>query len=107
MGASASRRLRLGLGVWASLAFLVLWAGALLDLLGGGHLAADAWGWLAGLPDLVGFALWVLLLPVAVALSASQSGLPVLVGGLVVTGLVLWTAVAWIGLARTLVSGHQ
>ncbi len=101
VGPSAERRLRLWLGSWASVAFFVVWAGALLDLAGGGRLAPDAWAWLTGLPDIVGFALWVLLLPVAVALWASQSDLPGLVGGLLVAGLALWTAVAWLGLART------
>jgi hypothetical protein len=107
VGASASRRLRLGLGVWAALAFLVLWAGALLDLASGGRLAADAWAWLSGLPDPVGFAAWVALLPVAVALWASQTEVPAIVGGLIAVGLVLWTAVAWFGLARTIASGHS
>ena len=93
------------LGAWASLVFLVLWAGALLDLAGGGRLAPDAWSWLAGLPDLAGFAAWVLLLPVAVALWASQSGLPGVVGWLLLVGLALWTVVAWLSLARSLRAG--
>jgi hypothetical protein len=106
VGTSAGRRLRLSLGLWASLAFLVLWVGAAANLAGGGHLAIDSWTWLAGLPDIVGFAVWVLLLPVAVGLWASQTDPPAIVGGLVALGLVLWTAVAWLGLARTL-WGHR
>lgn len=107
MSAAADRWLRLSLGAWASLAFLVLWAGAALNLAGGGSLAADAWAWLGGLPDLVGFAAWVLLLPVAVGLWASQSDPPALVGGLIALGLVLWTAVAWFGLARAAWAGPR
>ena len=84
------------------MAFLVLWAGAAASLPWGGQLAVDAWAWLTGLPDLVGFAAWVLLLPVAVGLWASQADPPAVIGGLVALGLVLWTGVAWLGLARTL-----
>lgn len=104
--ASADRRLRIWLGAWASLAFLVLWVGALLSLAGGGRLADDAWSWLTGLPGLIGLAVWVLLLPAAVGLWASQAGLPGIVGWLVVVGLVLWTGVAWLGLARALRTGR-
>ncbi len=104
---SHDRGLRLALGLWASLAFLVLWVGAAANLAGGGHLATDSWTWLTSLPDVVGFAVWVLLLPVAVGLWASQADPPAIVGGLVAFGLVLWTAVAWLGLARTLGAGRR
>jgi hypothetical protein len=98
----AGRLLGIILGVWASAAFLVLWAGAVLNLAAGGHVAGDAWSWLGELPDLAQFAAWILLLPVAVALWVSQSDVPELVRTVAALGLVLWTAVAWIGLARAL-----
>ena len=102
MNARADRRIRLALGGWASLAFLALWAGVALNLVGSGRLAGDAWSWLTALPGIVQLAVWVLVLPVAVGLWAAVSSVPAVVGGVIVVGLVAWTAVAWFGLVRIL-----
>ena len=102
MGAATDQRLRLFLGLWASALFALLWAGLVISALSGGGLALDAWRALSELPPVVGLAVWILGLPIPVALWASQAELPALVVAFVVVGLVAWTSVAWVGLARTL-----
>jgi len=107
MSAVRDRRLRLALGTWASAAFAVLWIGAAVNVVGDGRLAPDAWRWvtdLAAVPQLVA---WVVLLPATVALWASQSDLPAVLGWVVAAGLVVWTVVAWAGLARALLAGRR
>ena len=98
------RAIRLVLGIWASAVLGAVWVGLAMDLAGGGHLAADGWGAVNSLPLPAQVVGWVLFLPVIVALWASQSGLSEAVGAAVLLGLALWTAVAWNGLARTLVA---
>jgi hypothetical protein len=100
--AAADRRLRLSLGLWASALFALLWAGVVISSLSGGGIANDAWRALTELPPVVALAAWLLCLPIPVALWTSQSGLPTILVAFVVMGLVAWTTVAWVGLARTL-----
>jgi hypothetical protein len=96
------RRIRVALGSWASLAFLVLWVGVALNLVHGGRLAGDAWSWLAALPGALQLVVSVLVLPVTIGLWVSEADVPTFVEGAVVLGLVAWTGVAWFGLLRIL-----
>lgn len=102
VSATLDRRLRLVLGGWASLVFAALWLGAAANLASGGQPAADAWAWQGALPAILAIPLWVALLPIGVGLWASQAGVPAIVGAVVVSGLVVWTGVAWGGLALAL-----
>jgi hypothetical protein len=104
VAAAADRRLRLALGLWASAIFAVLWTSIVVNALGVAGLADDAWRALADLPPVVGVAVWLLCLPILVALWAAQPGQPAILVAFVVVGLVAWTAVAWFGLARTLLA---
>jgi hypothetical protein len=104
MGGAADRRMRIAFGIWASALFAVLWAGIAISAVGGAGLAADAWRALNGLHPLVEVAVWLLCLPIPVALWAAQPGQPTILVAFVVVGLVAWTAVAWFGLARTLLA---
>jgi hypothetical protein len=103
---TADRAIRLVLGTWASAVLGALWIGLLVDTAGGGHLAADGWRTLSSLALPAQIVSWVLFLPVAVGLWASQADLSAVAGVAVLLGLVLWTAVAWTGLARTLVAAR-
>jgi len=105
--ARADRSIRVTLAIWASVAFLAMWVGVALNLAGGGRLAGDAWSWLTSLSDVLRLVAWVVVLPVTIGLWAAASGVPPVVGGVVVVGLVAWTAVAWFGLARALQTGRR
>ena len=102
MSGQGRQLVSLALGIWASALFVVLWAGFAVNAANGGQLAASAWQALTALPPVAEAAVWVLCLPVTVALWASQAALSGIAGPLVVLGLALWTAVAWAGLARAL-----
>lgn len=99
-----SRRASLVLGTWASAVFVVLWAGAVIGVSGDGALFADAWSWIWSLGTIAAVVVWVLLLPLCVGLWATQAALPTLAMVGVITVLVVWTAVAWVGLARALIA---
>ncbi len=109
-GRPATRRrpwASLVLGTWASAAFVLLWAGALVGVADDGALFAEAWAWIGSLGPVAAVVVWIVFLPVCVGLWATQAALPTAVLVLVVVLLAAWTAAAWAGLARALVAGRS
>jgi hypothetical protein len=96
------RVLAIGLGVYASAVFAVMWLGFAVALLWQPDLIEDAWQALRSLAPLPQVVAWILFLPIAVGLWAWTSDLPALVLVAVGAGLVVWTLAALGSLARNL-----
>jgi hypothetical protein len=94
------RWLQLGLGVYATAVFAVMWVGFALALISQPDSLDEAWQSLRGLPPVPQVAAWILFLPIAVGLWAWTSDLHPAVAAAVVVGLVLWTLAAVSGLIR-------
>ena len=84
--------------VYAAAVFVVLWIGFAVGLATGGALLVDAWAWLSGLEPVWAVIAWIALLPIAVGLWAWNAAGSPLVIGLVLAGLIAWTALAVSGL---------
>jgi hypothetical protein len=96
-----TRVLEIVLAVYAAVAFALLWIGLGVGLATGGALFADTWTWLSGLEPLAAVVVWILALPIAIALWAWNADLPTLVAAVVAVGLVAWTLTAITGIVRT------
>jgi len=77
-----------------------MWIGAVLAMLGTGAILGEAWAWLGSLGPVAAVAVWIPFLPVCIGLWATQSGLAAPALFAVIALLLVWTAVAWAGLAR-------
>lgn len=100
-GGSRARALEITLALWATVIFALLWAGLAMGLATGGGLFADSWAWLTGLEPLAAVLVWILTLPIAVALWAWNADLPQLAALAVAVGLIAWSLVAVSGVLRT------
>lgn len=98
---SRTRALEVFLASYAAVVFAVLWAGLAAGLTTGGALFTDTWTWLTGLEPLAAVIVWILTLPIAVALWAWNADLATLAGAAVAAGLIGWTLVAISGIVRT------
>ncbi len=98
---SRTRALEVFLASYAGVVFALLWIGLAVGLATGGALFADTWTWLTGLEPLAAVVIWILALPIAVALWAWNADLPTLAAAVVAVGLIGWTLVAISGILRT------
>lgn len=97
---TAGRALEVGLSLYATMVFVVLWVGFAVGLATGGQLLVDAWAWLTGLDTVWAVVAWILFLPIAIGLWAWKEAGSAIVIGIVLVGLVAWTALAASGIAR-------
>jgi hypothetical protein len=84
-------------GVVFAAVFVVLWIYILAAVLTDGRLLADTWAWLTSLGPLETIVVWLAILPIAVFVWAWQADLSPVVMGLVMLGMVAWTALAFWG----------
>ena len=84
-------------GVVFAAVFVVLWIYILAAVLTDSQLLADTWAWLSSLGPIETIVVWLAILPIAVFVWAWQADLSPLVMGLVILGMVAWTAVAFWG----------
>ena len=96
----ARRALEVGLRLYATVIFVVLWVGFAVGLATGGQLLVDAWAWLTGLEMLWAVVAWILFLPIAIGLWAWNEAGSAIVTGVVLVGLIAWTALAVSGIVR-------
>jgi hypothetical protein len=94
------RALELLLTLLASLVFVLLWIYVAAAVLTDGMLLADTWAWLSGLELIPAIIAWIAILPIGVFVWTWQADLEPVFFGLVMLGLVGWTAIAWSGLLR-------
>lgn len=98
----AARTLELGLALYASVVFALMWVCVASAIATDGRLLSETWAWLAGLPLMTAVVAWLLLLPVAIFVWAWQANLEPVWMAIIVTGLAMWSGLAWGGLLRTL-----
>jgi hypothetical protein len=94
---------------FAAAVFVVLWCYIAAATFTDGDLLTGTWAWLSGLSAVAAIVVWLAILPVAVFVWAWQVDPSPLVMGIVLLGLVAWTAVAFSGLFRMLrgrLGGH-
>lgn len=101
-GRRIGRALELILPIYASVVFVVLWIYVAVAALGDEALLADTWAWLTGLDLIPAVIAWIAILPIGVFLWAWDADLEPMFMGLVMAGLVAWTALALGGLLRLL-----
>ena len=65
--------LELALSSLAFAVFALLWLGVAIATLAEPDMPAHAWEWLEGLPIIIRFAMWVVVLPIAIALAITES----------------------------------
>ena len=82
--------------------FIALWVYIAAAMFTDGALLAETWTWLSGLDTIGAIVAWIAILPIAVWTWAWQADLQPLLMGLVLLGMVAWTAVAVTGLVKTL-----
>ncbi len=102
IGQRVGRSTEVILSSYAAAAFVVLWCYVAAATFTDGGLLTDTWAWLSGLGTVAAIVVWLAILPVAVFVWAWQADLSPFVMGIVLLGLVLWTAVAFSGLVRML-----
>jgi amino acid permease len=101
IGRHVGRVIGLVLGFLFAAVFVVLWVYIAAAAFTAGTLLADTWDWLTGLGPLETIVVWLAVLPIAVFVWAWQADLGPVVMGLVLLGMVAWTAVAaWAPLKR-------
>ncbi len=81
---------------------MVLWLYIAAAAFTDGKLLADTWTWLIGLDTIPAIIAWIAILPVAAWTWVWQADLRPLLMGLVMLGMLAWTALAVTGLVRTL-----
>lgn len=86
--------MEVGLTLYVAAVFVLLWVYVAAAVFTDGELLADTWAWLSGLDTIAAVVVWIAILPVAVFLWAWQAGLEPVAMGLVMLGLVAWTAMA-------------
>jgi hypothetical protein len=96
----AGRVVAIAISLYAAGIFVVLWVGFAVGLATGGELLVDAWAWLTGLETFWAVVAWILFLPIAVGLWAWNAAGSAIVIGIVLAGLVAWTALAASGVAK-------
>jgi hypothetical protein len=94
--------MQVAISLYALLVMAVLWIGFALAQSGNRELPTQAWEWLRSLPVVPQVVVWILILPLAVGLWASESDLGQVPRILVGLGLVAWTILAVIQLIEGL-----
>jgi hypothetical protein len=82
------------LSTYAVVIFAVLWVGFVIALVVDREWMDLLWNWVRALPSVAEIIVWVLFLPITVALWIWQSSWPVLVRLLGFAGIVGWTLLA-------------
>ena len=88
--------------VYALVIFVVLWLYIAAVAFTDGKLLTDTWTWLSGLDTIPAIIAWIAILPIAAWTWAWQADLQPVAMGLVMLGLLAWTALAVTGLVKTL-----
>jgi hypothetical protein len=102
IGRRVSRGVENVASVYVLVVFVVLWVYIAAAVFTDGVLLAETWTWLSGLDTVGAIVAWIAILPIAAWTWAWQADLQPLLMGLVVLGMVAWTAVAVTGLVKTL-----
>jgi hypothetical protein len=99
-GSQAAGGLGTALSIGVLAVFVALWVGVAYTVLADPSLPEDAWAWLGALAPWLQVVVWILTLPIPVALWVATSALPPIVGAAMWLGIVAWTAVAVAGVVR-------
>lgn len=105
----SGRAVEVALKLYASAVFVVLWLLVAAAVFTDGALLEDSWAWLSGLDTLAAAVVWLAILPIGVFLWAWQAALEPLWMGVVLLGLVAWSAIGFsglVGLARRPATGQ-
>jgi hypothetical protein len=102
IGRRVSRGFENVVSIYVLVVFVVLWVYIAAAMFTDGALLADTWTWLIGLDTIGTIVAWIAILPIAAWTWAWQADLQPLLMGLMVLGMVAWTAVAVTGLVKTL-----
>lgn len=82
------------LTIYANLIFIVLWVGLVVALVMNREWLDEIWGWAQALPGVPRIIVWVLLLPIMVALWIWESPWPAAARLVGFAGIVVWTFLA-------------
>jgi hypothetical protein len=82
------------MSIYANLIFVVLWVGFVIALVVGREWLDILWEWARALPPLPRIIVWVLFLPIMVALWIWESSWPALVRLAGFAGIAAWTLLA-------------
>ncbi len=89
------------LSAYGAAVFAAMWVGLAVGLATGGALFADTWTWLTSLEPVAAVIVWILTLPIAVALWAWSANLAPVAAVAAAAGLLGWTLLAVSGAMRT------
>ena len=89
------------MGVFANVIFAMLWIGFIAALVSNREWLDILWNWAQTLPLVLKIIVWVVFLPIMVALWIWESSWPALVRGLAFAGIVVWTLLAVSSFLRT------